>query len=199
MLSRGYCLHSGGVFVGHWLRCSDFTVGGVVVGTCLHCCSGHPCPSTLWCVDAVWNRLCCLANMLWLVCAATLWCVDAVWNRLCCVAQAVLWLVCAEQILRCEMNNLLTVSYRRQDRVRREKAIRHVMNLFNYDLGRRCLIAEAWVVSSRLDEVGAALKRGCDRSASQVACAPLPPCYVCAYACACVSTRGSGCRSHAGL
>ena len=55
------------------------------------------------------------------------------------------------------------------------QAIRHVMNLFNYDLGRRCLIAEAWVVSSRLDEVGAALKVCCC-ALGFVQCIPSPFC-----------------------
>ena len=39
------------------------------------------------------------------------------------------------------------------DTVRREKSIRNVMNMFNFDRGRKCLIGEAWCPHNRLDEV----------------------------------------------
>jgi V-type H+-transporting ATPase subunit a len=81
----------------------------------------------------------------------------------------------------------LFVSYglkTRRDRVVRDKAVRHVLNMFNFDGGRRCLIGEAWipryfggfssfvfsvfVFSNRVDDLANALRRGNDRSGSGV-------------------------------
>lgn len=53
-------------------------------------------------------------------------------------------------------------------KVRKEKAIYHTMNLFNFDIGRKCLIAEGWVPSRSLEHVNIALRRAKDRSGAQV-------------------------------
>lgn len=53
-------------------------------------------------------------------------------------------------------------------KVRKEKAIYHTMNLFNYDVGRKCLIAEGWVPTKSLDSVNLALRRARDRSGAIV-------------------------------
>lgn len=52
--------------------------------------------------------------------------------------------------------------------VTKEKAIYHTMNLFNYDVGRRCLIAEGWVPSTSLDEVQEAVDRASQRSGARI-------------------------------
>jgi hypothetical protein len=46
--------------------------------------------------------------------------------------------------------------------------VRHVLNLFNFDGGRKCLIGEAWIPSNRVDDLANALRRGNDRSGSSV-------------------------------
>jgi len=48
--------------------------------------------------------------------------------------------------------------------VRREKSIFHVMNMCNFDSGRKSLIAEGWVPSASEKDVGDALKRASKRS-----------------------------------
>lgn len=53
-------------------------------------------------------------------------------------------------------------------KVRKEKAIYHTMNLFNFDIGRKCLIAEGWVPTRSLEQVNIALRRAKDRSGAQV-------------------------------
>ena len=53
-------------------------------------------------------------------------------------------------------------------KVRKEKAIYHTMNLFNFDVGRKCLIAEGWVPTKSLELVNIALRRAKDRSGAQV-------------------------------
>ncbi|KAH3759373.1 vacuolar proton ATPase 100-kDa subunit [Pelomyxa schiedti] len=53
--------------------------------------------------------------------------------------------------------------------VRKEKATYHTLNMFNYDVGRKCLIAEGWCPTSATDEILNALNRATARSGSQVA------------------------------
>lgn len=54
--------------------------------------------------------------------------------------------------------------------VLKEKSIYHTMNLFNYDTGRRCLVAEGWCPEEQneLDKIRAALDRGHQRSNASV-------------------------------
>lgn len=53
-------------------------------------------------------------------------------------------------------------------RVTREKMIYHTMNKFNYDLGRRCLIAEGWCPVSKTEDIQYALRLGKDRSGAPI-------------------------------
>ncbi len=55
-----------------------------------------------------------------------------------------------------------------RERVMRDKAVRHILNYFNFDGGRKCLIGEAWIPSNRVDDLANALRRGNDRSGSNV-------------------------------
>lgn len=55
-----------------------------------------------------------------------------------------------------------------QNRVRKEKAIYHTMNKFNYDLGRKCLIAEGWCPTYATEEVQVALRTARERSGALV-------------------------------
>ena len=52
-------------------------------------------------------------------------------------------------------------------KVRREKSIYHIMNLFNYHTGRKALIAEGWVPSNSIHLVRSALALAHERSGSQ--------------------------------
>jgi V-type H+-transporting ATPase subunit a len=53
-------------------------------------------------------------------------------------------------------------------KVLKEKSIYHTMNLFNYDLGRKCLIAEGWCPSNATDDIQLALRRASNRSGALV-------------------------------
>jgi len=48
--------------------------------------------------------------------------------------------------------------------VKQEKAIYHHMNMFNYDHGRKCLVAEGWIPAGITDAIEKALKIGFQRS-----------------------------------
>jgi V-type H+-transporting ATPase subunit a len=43
------------------------------------------------------------------------------------------------------------------------------MNAFNYDLGRKCLIAEGWCPAKQLDNVRAALRTATSKAGASVA------------------------------
>eukprot|EP01113_Clastostelium_recurvatum_P000805 TRINITY_DN1035_c0_g1_i7.p1 TRINITY_DN1035_c0_g1~~TRINITY_DN1035_c0_g1_i7.p1 ORF type:complete len:835 (-),score=318.82 TRINITY_DN1035_c0_g1_i7:212-2716(-) len=53
-------------------------------------------------------------------------------------------------------------------RVMKEKAIYHTMNMFNYDIGRKCLIAEGWCPKTATEEIQYALRRATQRSGALV-------------------------------
>jgi V-type H+-transporting ATPase subunit a len=62
------------------------------------------------------------------------------------------------------LNNLAAQLPVWRAKVAREKAIADTMNLFNYNVGRKCLVAVGWCPVARTDDVRAALRRGTDRS-----------------------------------
>eukprot|EP01111_Echinosteliopsis_oligospora_P019970 TRINITY_DN992_c0_g2_i2.p1 TRINITY_DN992_c0_g2~~TRINITY_DN992_c0_g2_i2.p1 ORF type:complete len:855 (-),score=239.34 TRINITY_DN992_c0_g2_i2:45-2609(-) len=53
-------------------------------------------------------------------------------------------------------------------KVMKEKSIYHTMNLFNYDLGRKCLIAEGWCPQTATEDIQLALRRATQRSKALV-------------------------------
>eukprot|EP01103_Thecamoeba_quadrilineata_P014506 TRINITY_DN4341_c0_g2_i1.p1 TRINITY_DN4341_c0_g2~~TRINITY_DN4341_c0_g2_i1.p1 ORF type:complete len:843 (-),score=156.46 TRINITY_DN4341_c0_g2_i1:67-2544(-) len=50
----------------------------------------------------------------------------------------------------------------------KEKAIFHTMNMFNYDVGYKCLIAEGWCPSTAIEPIQLALRRAAERSGAIV-------------------------------
>jgi vacuolar-type H+-ATPase subunit I/STV1 len=42
----------------------------------------------------------------------------------------------------------------------KEKGIYHTMNMFEYDVGRKCLVAEGWCPAEAFDSVRMALRAG---------------------------------------
>lgn len=55
-----------------------------------------------------------------------------------------------------------------RDQVAREKAIYHTMNLFNYDKGRKCLIAEGWCPKNATERIIAAMRTATQTSGALV-------------------------------
>lgn len=53
-------------------------------------------------------------------------------------------------------------------KVRKIKAIYHTMNMFNFDVTQKCLIAECWAPTSDLEGVRGALRRGTESSGTSV-------------------------------
>lgn len=53
-------------------------------------------------------------------------------------------------------------------KVLKEKSIYHVMNMFNYDIGRKCLIAEGWCPSMSTEQIQLALRRATTSSNTMV-------------------------------
>jgi len=49
-------------------------------------------------------------------------------------------------------------------KVKKEKAIYHTINMFDYDVGRQCLVAEGWCPVNSLEDIQLALRRGRERS-----------------------------------
>jgi len=56
-----------------------------------------------------------------------------------------------------------------KSRVKKEKAIYHTMNMFNYNATTKCLIAEAWCPTSSLDAVQDAMKNASAAAGAEVA------------------------------
>jgi V-type H+-transporting ATPase subunit a len=55
-----------------------------------------------------------------------------------------------------------------QDKLQREKAIFSVMNMMNYDLGRKCLIANGWCPVTATADIQEALRKGVRRTGTTV-------------------------------
>ncbi|EFA74721.1 vacuolar proton ATPase 100-kDa subunit [Heterostelium album PN500] len=53
-------------------------------------------------------------------------------------------------------------------KVLKEKAIYHTMNLFDYDVGRKCLIAKGWCPKTAIEEIQTALRTATTRSGALV-------------------------------
>jgi len=68
------------------------------------------------------------------------------------------------------LSNVLAEIERWQMEVLKEKSIYHTMNLFNYDTGRRCLVAEGWCPEDQndIEQIRRALDRGNQRSGASV-------------------------------
>lgn len=54
------------------------------------------------------------------------------------------------------------------ERVLKENAIYHTMNLFNYDVGRKCLIAEGWCPKNATDRIINAMRQATESSGALV-------------------------------
>lgn len=55
-----------------------------------------------------------------------------------------------------------------KERVLKEKAIYHAMNMMNYDVGRKCLVGEAWCPKDAIEQVHDALSRATKRTGGTV-------------------------------
>ena len=54
------------------------------------------------------------------------------------------------------------------EHVKREKAVFHTLNMFNYDVTHKCLIAEGWCATAQINDVREALRRGSMKSGATV-------------------------------
>ena len=54
------------------------------------------------------------------------------------------------------------------EHVKREKAVFHTLNMFNYDVTHKCLIAEGWCATAAINDVRDALRRGSMKSGATV-------------------------------
>ena len=54
------------------------------------------------------------------------------------------------------------------EHVKREKAVFHTLNMFNYDVTHKCLIAEGWCATAAINDVREALRRGSMKSGATV-------------------------------
>jgi len=66
------------------------------------------------------------------------------------------------------LNHIAQQLFHWTNRVTKEKMIYHTLNKFNYDLGRKCLIAEGWCPVSAIEGVTLALRRGRERSGALI-------------------------------
>ncbi|GAM28107.1 hypothetical protein SAMD00019534_112830, partial [Acytostelium subglobosum LB1] len=64
--------------------------------------------------------------------------------------------------------NIVTKIVRWRTKVIKEKAIYHTMNLFDYDVGRKCLIGQGWTPKTAIDEIQVALRTATTRSGALV-------------------------------
>jgi V-type H+-transporting ATPase subunit a len=55
-----------------------------------------------------------------------------------------------------------------KEKVIREKSIYHTMNMFNYDIGRRCLIAEGWCPKTATEKIVNAMRQATESSGALV-------------------------------
>lgn len=55
-----------------------------------------------------------------------------------------------------------------QVKIKKEKAIYHTMNMFDFDHGRKCLIAEGWCPKTNINEVQVALRKATEKAGSVV-------------------------------
>jgi V-type H+-transporting ATPase subunit a len=73
-----------------------------------------------------------------------------------------------EEHRRQSLANLALHLFSWQQKVKKEKAIYHTMNMFSYNLGKKCLVAEGWVPKSATEDVQRALRVASERSGALV-------------------------------
>jgi V-type H+-transporting ATPase subunit a len=55
-----------------------------------------------------------------------------------------------------------------KEKVLKEKSIYHTMNMFNYDIGRKCLIAEGWCPRTATEKIVNAMRQATESSGALV-------------------------------